>query len=157
MAVQHAYLYGRHHPYACQSKVADLSTGEGFAQRKELRVLSEYYHSQGIPIIADDDVHDDANGDTSEIPHCLGGISNRKSTTSSASSASSASSDCAITDNGASEPLTAYHGSLTEVTLYSGDVLMIPPFWLHEVGARAPLWNSLLSICSFIKCDNFFL
>ncbi len=85
-AVQHARLYGRHHPYACQSRLADLATGGAFTNRTELTVLRAYHGSMAPDMT-------DSTSDT-------------------------------VTN---SEQL------IIDVTLHPGDVLIIPPFWLHEV------------------------
>eukprot|EP01034_Spumella_vulgaris_P024083 gene24083-30386_t len=96
-------LHGRHHPYACQSRIADLSTGKGFTNRKELSVLGDH-------------------------------ITQRDSTQNSDHTCVSIDTNDDITSASISVP-PGYTSSLIEVVLHPGDILLIPPFWLHEAAA----------------------
>lgn len=89
-AVQYLQVHGRMHPYACQSRLKNIATGELF----------------------------------NRPPFCISG-------------------DCSTQANLADDNafnITAYKEyyalHVIEVTMHPGDVLVIPPFWFHEVVAQ---------------------
>ncbi len=138
-------MYGRHHPYACQSRVADLLTGARFSdnekgsndshRREELSVLQEYFQqvegrqrlSHTAAATTPDLPDGVTTGDDSAAPAC-------ESVTDTAADSTVYHSGSASTGAGDSYIdgyLFAEEG--VEVVLRPGDVLLIPPFWIHEV------------------------
>lgn len=85
-------MYGRLHPYACQSRINDTNTGERF-RRAPYCITHDCSVSQPAGHEATDDRWNNRNND---------------------------------------EYMAYYNQHVVEHTLYPGDVLVIPPFWLHE-------------------------
>jgi hypothetical protein len=110
-------LHGRHHPYACQSRVANLRTGEGFTNRRELSVLEDYLGLSDICV---------ASGNGSGVCGEFG----------------------VPTEDITSTAPPRYTNELIEVVLHAGDILLIPPFWLHEVSSLV----SLFCVCFVFYC-----
>ena len=93
-AVHGLSIHGRMHPYACQSRYRNITTGDAFSRQ----------------------------------PFCVAVASSRTSPCRTSNINDISSSTGELYDK----------ESVQEVTLHPGDVLVIPPFWTHEVEALSP-------------------
>lgn len=103
-------MYGRHHPYACQSRFSDLKRNEPFMNRTELSVLDTYF-------VTGTAVYSRSNS-SSNISESINTVANTCSSGDDVHNDSSNKCD---------------NLPFVEVVLHPGDTLLIPPFWIHEV------------------------